>query len=214
VNQARVSGKRAGGRARRIFSLARAESITHLQGNARAASWVCLAIAMMPAVAAAEPELVAERVVVVGRVGDGPWTDAPTEARADQKAELAAVVIGHRGRRRTVLAPEGVAKVSIGGHTMATESFGEARVQWSTVEPHGFRKQRATNGATSEFYSNVSTEPKTFGRWLAFDHIDYFERVVAPWGGRRRSPPGSAPARTVRSSCRALAPCGSRSRSS
>jgi hypothetical protein len=152
-------------------------------------AWVpCLAIAMMPAEVGAEPELVAERAVVVGRVGDGPWTDAPTEARADQKAELAAVVIGHRGRRPAVLAPAGVDRVSIGGRTMATERLGDVRVQWSTVEPHGFRGQKATNGVTSEFYSNVSTEPKTFGRWLAFDHIDYFERVVAPWGAPARIP--------------------------
>jgi hypothetical protein len=152
-------------------------------------AWVlCPAIAMMPRAVAAEPELVAERAVVVGRVADGPWTDAPTEARADQKAELAAVVIGHRGRRRTVLAPAGVDRVSLGGRTMATEGLGDVRVQWSTVEPRGFRSQKATNGVTSEFYSNVSTEPKTFGRWLGFDHIDYFERVVAPWGGPARIP--------------------------
>jgi hypothetical protein len=69
---------------------------------------------------------------------------------------------------------------------MATEPLGEARVQWSTVEPHGFRTAPAKNGATSEFYSNVSTEPRTFGRWLGFDHIDYFERVVAPWGAPAR----------------------------
>ena len=36
----------------------------------------------------------------------------------------------------------------------------------------------AANGATSEFYSNVSTEPKTFGHWLGYDRIDYFETVV------------------------------------
>jgi hypothetical protein len=49
------------------------------------------------------------------------------------------------------------------------------------VEPHGFREGEAENGATSAFYSNVSTEARDFGRWLGYDHIDYFERVVAPW---------------------------------
>jgi hypothetical protein len=146
------------------------------------AAWLGVFACLVPAVAQAAPELVADRVVVVGRVDDGAWSDAATEARVEQKAELAAVVVGHRGRRRAVLAPAGIAKVTIGGQALATEPLGEARVQWSTVEPHGFRTGQAANGATSEFYSNVSTEPKTFGRWLGFDRIDYFERVVVPWG--------------------------------
>jgi hypothetical protein len=145
---------------------------------------------MAPAVVVAEPAFTAERVVVVGHVEDGAWSDAATEARADQHAELAAVVVGHRGKRRVVLAPAGIAKVTLGGQTLATEvldkALGEARVQWSTVEPHGFRSQKPHNGATSEFYSNVSTEPKTFGRWLGFDQIDYFERIVQAWGAPAR----------------------------
>jgi hypothetical protein len=154
-----------------------------MRGCARNVLW--LAIALAPVSAAAEPDLVADRAVVVGRVGDGPWSDAATEARLDQKAELAAVVVGHRGRRRTVLAPAGITRVALDGRAVATEPL-EARVQWSTVEPHGFRVTPAKNGATSEFYSNVSTEPRTFGRWLDFDHIDYFERVIAPWGASAR----------------------------
>jgi hypothetical protein len=149
-----------------------------------AAPWI--AIAWLAATADASPELVVERAAVVGRVDDGPWTDAPTEARADQKAELAAVVVGRRGQRRVVLAPAGVARVRLAGQALATEELADARVQWSTVEPHGFRQTPAHNGATSQYYSNVSTEPKTFGRWLDFDHIDYFERVVAPWGAPPR----------------------------
>ncbi len=153
-----------------------------------AAPWI--AIAWLAATAGASPALVAERAVVVGRVDDGPWTDAPTEARADQKAELAAVVIGRRGPQRVVLAPAGIARVRLAGQALAAEAGGielaGARVQWSTVEPHGFRASRAQNGATSDYYSNVSTEPKTFGHWLGFDRIDYFERVVAPWGAPAR----------------------------
>src|SRR5215475_14067451 len=122
-----------------------------------ATSWI--AIAWLAATADASPELVAERAVVVGRVDDGPWTDAPTEARADQKAELAAVIVGHRGKRRVVLAPAGIARVALDGKTIATDELGSARVQWSTVEPHGFRTTPARNGVTSDFYSNVSTEP-------------------------------------------------------
>lgn len=74
-----------------------------------AAPWI--AIAGFAAIADASPDLVAERAVVVGRVDDGPWSDAPTEARADQKAELAAVVVGRRGKQRVVLAPAGIARV-------------------------------------------------------------------------------------------------------
>lgn len=140
------------------------------------------ASSIVSAASAAPPELVVERAVIVGRVAGGAWTDGATEARKDQAAELAVVVVGHRGRQPVVLAPEGVARVVIGGVPRATERLEGARVQWSTVEPHGFRAVPAKNGVTSDFYSNVSLEPKTFGNWLGFDHIDYFERVVAPWG--------------------------------
>jgi hypothetical protein len=143
-------------------------------------------LAALPGPAHAEPDFIPDRVVVVGRVADGAWTDAATEARADQAAELAVVVVGHRGRRVAVLAPDGVPRVVLAGAARPTEPLGDARVQWSTVEPHGFRAHPAQNGATSEFYSNVSTEPRTFGRWLGFDRIDYFERVVAPWGAPPR----------------------------
>jgi hypothetical protein len=137
--------------------------------------------------ASAAPGFVPERAVIVGRVAGGAWTDGATEARADQQAELAVVVVGRRGRQPVVLAPEGVAQVRIRGARRQTEPLDlqapqAARVRWSTVEPHGFRARPAANGATSNFYSNVSLEPKTFGTWLGFDRIDYFERVVAPWG--------------------------------
>jgi hypothetical protein len=112
--------------------------------------------------------------LVVGHVGSGAWTDAPTEARLDQKAELAVVVVD--GSR--VLAPAGIERVRIAGHTRRTAPL-EAAVHWFAVEPHGFRASPAANGATSDFYSNVSTEPATFGRWLGYDHIDYFERPLA-----------------------------------
>ena len=149
-------------------------------------AWSGIVTCLVPAVATADPALVADRVVVVGRVGDGAWTDAATEARADQHAELAAIVVGHRGRRRVVLAPAGIARVTLGGQPTQAEDAGELRVQWSTVEPHGFRTTAAKNGATSEFYSNVSTEPRTFGHWLGYDQIDYFERVLQPWGAPAR----------------------------
>jgi hypothetical protein len=135
-----------------------------------------------PPSAAAGPAFVPERAAIVGRVDGGAWTDGPTEARADQQAELAVVVVGRRGKRPVVLAPEGVAEVRLGGVRRTPEPLERARVQWSTVEPHGFRVTPAANGVTSSFYSNVSLEPRTFGAWLGFDRIDYFERIVAPWG--------------------------------
>lgn len=122
----------------------------------------------------------ADKVVVVGRVGDGVWTDAPSEARSDQKVELAAVVVTSKG---AVLAPDGVAEVRIAGDKRKTKPMPEGTtVRWSTVQPHGFRTQKAKNGATSEFYSNVSTEPRSFGKWLGYDTIEYFETVVRDAG--------------------------------
>lgn len=112
--------------------------------------------------------------LVIGHVGAGVWSDAPTEARVDQKAELAVVVID--GSR--VLAPAGIERVRIAGRMRATAPL-DATVHWFAVEPHGFRAAPAKNGATSDFYSNVSTEPASFGRWLGYDHIDYFERALS-----------------------------------
>ncbi len=138
--------------------------------------------------ASADPAFVPERAAIVGRVAGGAGTDGATEARADQQAELAVVVVGRRGRQPVVLAPEGVAEVRLAGARRKPERLERARVQWSSVEPHGFRATPAGNGATSTFYSNVSLEPKTFGAWLGFDRIDYFERVVAPWGAAATIP--------------------------
>lgn len=135
---------------------------------------------LIPSVAIAEPAFVPEKAVVVGRVGDGAWTDAATEARADQHAELAAVVVGKRAGKRVVLAPAGITSVKLGGTRQRTALL-EAKVQWSTVEPHGFRTTPAKNGVTSNFYSNVSVENPGFGTWRGYDTIDYFEHVFAPW---------------------------------
>ena len=148
-----------------------------------------LLVCAASSVASARPVFVPERVVVVGRArATAPWTDAPTEARVDEPAELAAVVIGHRGKRTSMLAPEGITTVRLGGTALEVEPLPAARFQWSTVEPHGFRATPAANGATSDFYSNVSTEPTTFGRWLGYDHIDYWERVIVPWSETARIP--------------------------
>lgn len=148
-------------------------------------------VLMASASAAAAAPFVPERVVIVGRTTLGaPWTDEATEARIGDQASLAVVVIGREGRRRVVAADRDLSKIVLGRRAVPPAQrrdladvahFGRSRVQWSTVEPHGFREGEAENGATSAFYSNVSTEPRDFGRWLGYDHIDYFERVIAPW---------------------------------
>lgn len=151
---------------------------------------LALASLLVPTLAAAAPALVPDRVVIVGRASEtAPWTDGATEARLDDHAELAAIVVAHRGKQRVVLAPEGISEVRIGGrkeNTAPIAELGGVRVQWSTVEPHGFREEAAANGATSQFYSNVATDGPSFGQWLGYDHIDYFERVVQPWGPTAR----------------------------
>ena len=145
-------------------------------------------VALVAATApAAADNLVVDRAIVVGRVDDGTWTDAATEARIDQKVQLAAIVVGHRGKRRVVLAPSDIDALMLDGRKVPARERDtlDAKVTWSTVEPHGFRTSKAANGATSEFYSNVSTEPKTFGRWLGYDRIDYFEHAFTTSGDSR-----------------------------
>ncbi|HEX5063296.1 MAG TPA: hypothetical protein VFV99_28160, partial [Kofleriaceae bacterium] len=90
-----------------------------------------------------------------------------------------------RGKQRVVLVPEGVTQLKLAGRKVGAKELAplEAKtITWSTVEPHGFRETKAQNGATSDFYSNVSTDAKTFGQWLGYDHIDYFEHVFAEHG--------------------------------
>lgn len=144
-----------------------------------------LGVVLCSATAGAQP-VTPERVVVIGRASDrAAWTDAATEARLDQDPQLAAIVIGKRGKQRVVLGPAGIAKAKLAGKTVRVEPWAhDVTLQWSIVEPHGFRTQPAANGATSSFYSNVSTEAKGFGTWLGYDRIEYFERVVHAWGAR------------------------------
>lgn len=156
--------------------------IHHPQGMRPLTAFVIMTCSLGAAVATAGPTVVPERAVIVGRVGDGAWTDRATEARIDQPAELAVVVIARRGKQQIALAPSGIKRVIVRGKPWATQELAGARVQWSTVEPHGFRTKPAANGVTSEFYSNVSMDPKSFGRWAGFDTIEYFERVVSAWG--------------------------------
>lgn len=147
--------------------------------------------------ATAEP-LTIERVIVVGRAAPGgTWTDAPTEARAGDGAELAVVAVARDGRRRVVLADPAVTPLRIEGRRVPDrerrtfDELGPVEARWSLVEPHGFRVGPAANGATAPYYTNVSTTADDFGRWLGYDTIDYFEKVRGTWAAgvdARRQP--------------------------
>ena len=160
--------------------------MAHTQGMRIHATLIVAVVATTATAVAAEP--VIERVVVVGRAAPGgAWTDAATEARVDAGAELAVVAIARDGRRRVVLADPAVAPLRVAGRAVAArdrlglDALGPIAVRWSIVEPHGFRTGAAANGATSRFYSNVSTERGDFGRWLGYDRIEYFATEVRPW---------------------------------
>jgi hypothetical protein len=164
------------------FGVAAAPAIAHTDRMRIACATFVLATLAVPA--AAEPTV--ERVVVVGRAAPGaPWTDAATEARVGDGAELAVVAIARVDGRRVVLADPAIAPLALAGKPVRARApladLGAFAVRWSIVEPHGFRTQPAANGATSSFYSNVSTERGDFGRWLGYDRIEYFATEVRPW---------------------------------
>ena len=142
-----------------------------------------LILALTTATAAAEPTFT--RAIVVGRAGPGAaWTDAPTEARRGDGAELAVVLVGRDGGKRVVAADPTLTPLSLGGRAVAASArvpLVNVAVRWSFVEPRGFRTVPAANGATSRFYSNVSTERGDFGRWLGYDRIEYVAIEVQPW---------------------------------
>jgi hypothetical protein len=155
-----------------------------------AASAFTLSLALAaaaPALAVAAPELAVERLIIVGRTGPGaPWTDRPTEATLAEAPELAIVALAKEGKRAVVVADPDLTPLSLAGRAVAAsarrpwEEAGVAEVSWSLVEPRGFRSVPAANGATSDYYSNVSTEPDSFGKWLGYDRIEYFETPLGP----------------------------------
>ncbi len=158
--------------------------------------WVLLVWCVASGAAAQGPTV--ERVLVVGRAEPGgTWTDAATEARTGDGAELAVVAVAREGRRRVVIADAGVTPLRVEGRRVFDEErrsfdvLGGVEVRWSLVEPHGFRVGPATNGATAPYYTNVSTTAADFGRWLGYDTIDYFETVRGAWAAgveARRQP--------------------------
>lgn len=140
-----------------------------------------------PAAARAEG-IAVDQLVIVGRSDAGaPWSDAATEAKLGQAPELAVVALGKLGKQRVVLADDDLAPLVLSGRPVTAArrrswdaaAGGAPRIAWFLVEPRGFRTATpAANGATSEYYSNVSTEPASFGKWLGYDRIEYFETAL------------------------------------
>lgn len=91
-----------------------------------------LGVVLCSATAGAQP-VTLERVIVIGRASDrAVWTDAATEARLDQDPQLAAIVIGKRGKQRVVLGPAGIAKAKLAGKTVRVELVDAERL---VIEP-------------------------------------------------------------------------------
>src|SRR5687767_8355083 len=87
-----------------------------LRHRVLAMSAIALALVVAPATAST---FRAERVIIVGRVVEGaPWTDAATEARAGDGAELAVVLVGREGKRRVIVADRAIASLRIGGRAV------------------------------------------------------------------------------------------------
>jgi hypothetical protein len=155
--------------------------------------------------AAGAERLEPETVLLVGRASPrAPWQGGPLEARRDDRPEMAVVVVARvAGQRAPVyVVDEAVAPLRLGGREVVAASrrsfaaLGRVAVRWSTVEPHAWREagRPARNGVTSRYHSNVSVERGTFGKWLGYDEIRYFETVAAEWaeGPTARRRPASA----------------------
>src|SRR5262245_46816771 len=102
--------------------------------------------------------------VIVGRSAEGqPWTDAATEARAGDVAELAVVLTGKgAGWADDAVTPLVLAGRRVpDGERRPFAELGRVEVRWSTVEPHAWRDD-------GNFHSNVSTDRGTFGKWLGY----------------------------------------------
>ena len=102
--------------------------------------WVLLVWCVASGAAAQGPTV--ERVLVVGRAEPGgTWTDAATEARTGDGAELAVVAVAREGRRRVVIADAGVTPLRVEGRRVFDEErrsfdvLGGVEVRWSLVEP-------------------------------------------------------------------------------
>ncbi len=154
---------------------------------------VALVLAASPAFA----ELRVESVRIVGRAhAAGSWTTAATEARIADQPELSVIVIARRGRKRFVVADPDLKPLLVDGRRIArsrrlawSQLGAGVEVRWSQVEPHAWREpgESAPNGTATRFHSNVSTEPDSFGKWLGYDRITYFESLLTRWQGGKEA---------------------------
>ena len=154
---------------------------------------------------------------IVGRPSpEAPWTDRPTEARADDGAELAVVLLARERRpgkkpRRVVFMDDlgdvvlhrrQVRPAMIRPWSELEATLGPVELRWSAIEPHAWRREgvKARNGTSTRFHSNVSLDPDTYGAWLGYDEIEYFATELGPWSrspSRRRQPASARPPRPV-----------------
>lgn len=124
----------------------------------------------------ASAEVVPKRVVIVGQAAPGaPWKTGPTEARIDDKPRLSIAVIAREGRRRVYIADDAVSPLIIDRRRIPArarrgwDALPGAEVRWSTIEPHAWRDR-----SKREFHSNVSTDKRTWGRWIGYSKVEYF----------------------------------------
>jgi hypothetical protein len=142
--------------------------------------------------ARADGALTVDSVIVVGRAEPaGPWTDAATEARIGDVAELAVVLAAHEGRRsrKVWVVGEDIAPLLLDGDEVPAarrrswDEVGTTAVRWSHVEPQAWRPsdEPAPNGSTMPFYANAVCGGPHHGDWLGYDRISYFETPLGDW---------------------------------
>ena len=161
-------------------------------------------------------------VHIVGSTGDGQrWTDRPTEARLQDNPELTVVLIARerssrsRRRRRVYLVDDSIGELRVKGRRVrdrerrpwsalsqveGVSGLEDVAVRWSRVEPHAWRQPGSVsrNGATSAHHTNVSQDPGSYGKWLGYDEIEYFETPLGPFSNApsaRRIPATARPTR-------------------
>ena len=171
-----------------------------------AARWAIAALAVAAAPQAARADLAVHEVRIVGRAAPrAPWRDGPTEARLDGRPELMVVGVARERGRRVYLVDPIAERVELGGRAVRAEERrpwpAEVAARWSLVEPHAFRQPDRPSpvGTATAWHSNVSTEPRDFGRWLGYDEITYFETRLP---GKARGPASRRRAALVRPSNR------------
>jgi hypothetical protein len=179
-----------------------------MTGSRLQATVITLVLLGAPRAALAD-RLEPEAVLLVGRAGPrAPWQDGALEARRDDRPEMAVVVQARVAGQRVYVVDDEVTPLRVAGREIpgpARRSFaalGRVAVRWSTVEPHAWREagRPARNGVNARYHSNVSVEPGTFGKWLGYDELRYFETVVAPWAEgptARRRPASARPPRAA-----------------